>query len=344
MKTLVQIVCAGVLLTVLPGCAGGMKQISLRFDELEKKYLSVTRTNASMRNRVDDLENKVLLLQDEVETQRLIGMRAGPGPRATDPGDGLPVLRLSPGGSTPQPVTPSPALTKSVDISPLEYVAGSDTSEPDYADYGDTGSYGDSGDYRDSGSSAPVDGGSLDLSDSYSSIDDMGRVVKSRSDKSSRKQKDTAVKDRGDSDEDRAAKKTARATKADKKQQAARALDEYKAAYAVYNEGRIDEARAAFIAFVDKYPGHAYADNARYWVGECYYDVRDFENARTEFMRVITDYPDGNKVPDAMVKVGLCDQNLGRFDDARNMYDSVILTYPDSDAAGVAVKFMSRLQ
>lgn len=338
MKTLVQIVCAGVLLTMMPGCAGGMKQISLRFDELEKKYLSVTRTNASMRNRVDDLENKVLLLQDEVETQRLIGMRAGPGPRVTDPGDGLPVLRLSPGGSAPQPVAPSPALTKSVDISPIEYVAGSDTSEPDYVDYGDTG------DYEDSGSSAHVDGGALDLSDSYSSIDDMGRVVRSRSDKPSRRQKDTAVKDRGDSDGDSAGKKTARASKVDKKQQAAMALDDYKAAYAVYNDGRIEEARAAFIAFVDKYPGHAYADNARYWVGECFYDVRDFENARNEFMRVITDYPDGNKVPDAMVKVGLCDQNLGRFDDARNMYDSVILTYPDSDAAGVAVKFMSRLQ
>ncbi len=308
------------------GCAGNMREIRARFDELEMKYQSATRSNSALRSRLDDVENKVLLLQDELETQRLVGMRGGTAARPVAPD--LPVVKLA----------PSADVGESGDIGVFDYVSGADSTEPQHGrDSGDD--YGPGTDYSDQGEMPVTDGGSLDLGDTYSSIDDMGRVVESgRPSKSAKKS--------GGAENVKAAApaKPQKPKPVDRKLAAARALDEYKAAYDLYGDGRIDDARAAFGEFVDKYPTHAYADNARYWVGECWYDARDYEKARAEFMKVVSDYPDGNKVPDAMVKVGLCDQNLGRIEDARRMYDAVILTYPDSDAAGVAMKFIGRLQ
>lgn len=326
MKKLISCAILSVAVVMVSGCAGNMKEITARFDELDMKYQSATRSNASLRSRLDDVENKVLLLQDELETQRLVGMRGGSQPRL--PAADLPVVKL----------TPSKEGSGSRDIGVFDYVAGSDTSEPEYADY--EAEVPDSTDDVSSGRDAgPVDGGSLDIGDSYSSIDDMGRVVETSGKPAGRGSKPVAVKGSGDKPP-----KPIKVQPVDKKLAAARALDEYKAAYALYNEGNVDGARQAFVEFAEKYPAHAYADNARYWVGECWYDVREYEKARVEFMKVVSDYPDGNKVPDSMVKVGLCDQNLGRIEDARRMYDAVILTYPDSDAAGVAMKFIDRLQ
>ena len=314
---------------VLSGCAGSSKEIMARFDELDMKYQSATRSNAALRSRLDDVENKVLLLQDELETQRLVGMRGGSQPRV--PSADLPVVKLSPTSEGRQ----------STDIGVFDYVAGSDSTEPDYHDF----EVPEDASSSDDDEVGVVDGGSLDISDTYSSIDDMGRVVQSGSPKPGKGSKGATAARTADKPQGQPVpSKQAKTRPVDRKLAAARALDEYKAAYALYNDGSIDEARAAFIEFVDKYPAHAYADNARYWVGECWYDVRDYEKARAEFMKVVSDYPDGNKVPDAMVKVGLCDQNLGRADDARRMYDAVMLTYPDSEAAGVAMKFMERLK
>jgi tol-pal system protein YbgF len=308
------------------GCAGNMKEMTARFGEMDMKVQTLSRTNSGLRTRIDELENRILLLQDEVETQRLMGMRTGSQPSAgqTAPknvapqASGLPVLKLEPGAALPE----------------VDYVAGSDTSEPETANY----AYGEYDRAVADSEPKAVDGGTLDMSDSYQGIDDMGRVIPA----SGKGQKASKAKPARAVEPPPPPRKEKPADTA--KKAAARALDEYKAAYALYNEGRLDDARDAFSEFVNSHPKHAYADNARYWVGECWYDRRDFEKARVEFMRVISDYPDGNKVPDAMVKVGLSDQNLGRIQDARRMYDAVILTYPDSEAAAVATRLSGKLQ
>jgi len=99
----------------------------------------------------------------------------------------------------------------------------------------------------------------------------------------------------------------------------------------------------ALDAFATSNPRHPYADNARYWVGECDYDRRNWESARREFLRVVTDHPDGNKVPDAMVKVGLCQRMLRQDEEARRTFNAVMLTYPDSQAAAVAMKLLGEM-
>ena len=118
----------------------------------------------------------------------------------------------------------------------------------------------------------------------------------------------------------------------------------YKRAFDAYRHGEIAKAVKIFSSFVSRYPKHELADNALYWIGECYYDQRDFSTARTYFTRVITDYPSSNKVPDAMLKLGMCNEMEQRFEDAKRLFKAVMLSYPDSQAAKIAMQRIKSLR
>ena len=62
------------------------------------------------------------------------------------------------------------------------------------------------------------------------------------------------------------------------------------------------------------FPHHDYADNAQYWLGECFYDQQRYDQAAPEFRAVLTRWPTGNKAPDAMLKLGFSLIALGEVD------------------------------
>ena len=68
--------------------------------------------------------------------------------------------------------------------------------------------------------------------------------------------------------------------------------------------GRYREARYVFEQVVGRYPDHDLADNSLYWIGESYYTEYNFEDAIKAFSGVVDDYPKGNKAPAALLKVG----------------------------------------
>lgn len=121
------------------------------------------------------------------------------------------------------------------------------------------------------------------------------------------------------------------------------AVAEYEAAFALFRARRFDEALTSFAAFVQRYPRHSYADNALYWRGECYYARRDFRAALGEFEAVAARYPEGNKAPDAMLKAALSRAELGDVARARAMLFRLAEQFPRSDAARIAQERVARL-
>ena len=124
---------------------------------------------------------------------------------------------------------------------------------------------------------------------------------------------------------------------------AAEPLARYQAAYEVLRAGRPDEAAAMFREFVRLYPTHDYADNAQYWLGESYYTRQRYANAVPEFQTVFHRFPLGNKAPDAMLKLSYCLLAQGQGDKARGMLERVTTTYPRTDAARLASAKLAEL-
>lgn len=121
----------------------------------------------------------------------------------------------------------------------------------------------------------------------------------------------------------------------------ARAL--YQRYYAALRAGKHTDAIAGFRAFVEQYPQHDYADNAQYWLGEAYYDQKDYKRAMREFRRVVKNHPRGNKVPDSLLKIGYCYAALKEVDKARDVLQQVMRVYPASGPAKLAERRLSEL-
>lgn len=121
-------------------------------------------------------------------------------------------------------------------------------------------------------------------------------------------------------------------------------LSAYKAAYAMLGRREHEAAIAAFTSFLDRWPEHDYADNAQYWLGEAWYDQRDYGAALTEFHKVVRRYPSGNKAPDALLKIGYCHVKLGDAANARDVLSQVIEIYPKTEAAKLAAKRLDEMR
>jgi tol-pal system protein YbgF len=112
----------------------------------------------------------------------------------------------------------------------------------------------------------------------------------------------------------------------------------YHQAYATFKGGDYPTALKQFQSFLDTYPKSEYADNARYWIGECYHQLGDYERAIVEYEKVIKQYPHGDKVPSALLKQGFAFLGLGDRVDAKLLFQKVIKEYPQSPQAEIAAK------
>ncbi|TKJ42424.1 hypothetical protein CEE37_01715 [candidate division LCP-89 bacterium B3_LCP] len=90
------------------------------------------------------------------------------------------------------------------------------------------------------------------------------------------------------------------------------------------------EAAAIFKQLLRQNPNHQLADNSQYWLGECYYAMKQYENALAEFEKVFT-FPGSNKADVAQLKIGLCWKQLGKYPEAREQLIRLLSSYPDSE-------------
>jgi tol-pal system protein YbgF len=107
---------------------------------------------------------------------------------------------------------------------------------------------------------------------------------------------------------------------------------QYKKAHEAYAKHLFDEAIALFKEFLQLYPKHDLADNAQYWIGENYYDMKDYPNAILAFKEVMRHYEEGGKAPDALLKIGYSYVALDDPENARIYLEGVIKNYPFSEA------------
>ncbi len=120
--------------------------------------------------------------------------------------------------------------------------------------------------------------------------------------------------------------------------------DEYNDALRILSEERsFPRARLIFNRFISKNPTHELADDAQYWIGESYFEEKNFERAILAFNKVQVDYANGDKAPDALFKEALAFLSLGDKASARELLARVIQKYPNSSAAVAASERLKSL-
>ncbi len=117
----------------------------------------------------------------------------------------------------------------------------------------------------------------------------------------------------------------------------------YRQALAELRSGQHERAVAGFRRFVTQYPSHDFADNAQYWLGECFYDRKDYGAALREFRLVVERFPQGNKAPDALLKVGFSYLLVGNAQAGRQALGELVKAYPHHESAGLAAAKLSEL-
>jgi tol-pal system protein YbgF len=110
----------------------------------------------------------------------------------------------------------------------------------------------------------------------------------------------------------------------------------YNAAYNDYLKGSYDIALREFQEYLDNFPATDLADNATYWIGECYYRQRRFRQAVDQFDAVLERYPRSDKVAAATLKKGYAHLELGERSQGVVQLRHVIRQYPTSDEANLA--------
>ncbi len=118
----------------------------------------------------------------------------------------------------------------------------------------------------------------------------------------------------------------------------------YRTSLDAFNQGRYADAKAGLQKFVASGPAEDYLDNAFFWLGECAYGEGRYDDALGLFQKVVSEYADGNKVPDALLKVALSYERLQQLDRTKEVLAQLAATYPSTDAARRATERMRALQ
>jgi tol-pal system protein YbgF len=118
----------------------------------------------------------------------------------------------------------------------------------------------------------------------------------------------------------------------------------YEAAQGQRKIGNYQGAIAGFRNFIAQYPKSTLSHRAQYWIGDSYYNLRDFKNAIASQQRLISAYADSASVPDALLNIASSQLELGDAAAARRTMDGLVARYPASEAAEKARRRLATLK
>lgn len=112
----------------------------------------------------------------------------------------------------------------------------------------------------------------------------------------------------------------------------------YREAFGAWRRGELQTCVEDFREFLQNFESSPYADDALYWMADCYTRQGDLEKAILRFDDVVKRYPEGNKAPDALFRQGEVLLELGPAyqQAARDVFERVVSEYPDSPRADEA--------
>jgi tol-pal system protein YbgF len=112
-------------------------------------------------------------------------------------------------------------------------------------------------------------------------------------------------------------------------------IEAYRAAYAAWRNDDTQACIDQFRQFLQTKASSPFADDASFWMADCYFKQGDYKTAILRFDDVVSRYPTGNKAADALYRQGeaLLRLGPGYTKAAGKAFERVLREYPESDRA-----------
>lgn len=117
----------------------------------------------------------------------------------------------------------------------------------------------------------------------------------------------------------------------------------YDSAYSDYLQGNYDLAILGFRRYTEDYGSDELADNATYWIGECYYSQGKFKQAIEQFDKVLNDFPDSDRTPSTLLRKGYAYLELGQRGAGIVQLQNVSCQHAGTDEAHLALQRLAQL-
>jgi tol-pal system protein YbgF len=118
----------------------------------------------------------------------------------------------------------------------------------------------------------------------------------------------------------------------------------YDEAFQLFQGGKFEAARAEFSSYLERYPKTDLADNAQFWLGECYYSEKKYREAIAAYEKTIKDYPESDKVSSALLKQGMAFLELGDKTAGKILLKKVVQGHPQSNQAKIALNKLATIK
>jgi tol-pal system protein YbgF len=119
-------------------------------------------------------------------------------------------------------------------------------------------------------------------------------------------------------------------------------MAEYESARTQFERFDYDGAIQSFQKILTLYPSHSEADNCQYWIGECYYGMKQYQQAVMEFQKVFA-YTQTDKHDDAQLMIGLSYAKSGQKEKAQYEFKAFLDTYAGSEYSRIAERYYKNI-
>lgn len=118
---------------------------------------------------------------------------------------------------------------------------------------------------------------------------------------------------------------------------------DYERAFGFLQDGNHERASTAFSRIIDEHPDSHFAADARFWLAESHYIVREFDAAEEHFQVVVETGSDARRA-EALMKLGFIQYERGQWQEARTLLQQVVDQHPGTTSALLARDRLSELQ
>lgn len=113
------------------------------------------------------------------------------------------------------------------------------------------------------------------------------------------------------------------------------------AAYGLFRNASYANAAIAFADFLKKYPDSVHVPNAKFWLGDTQFALKDYKSALETYRALLKEGSNPSKAPDILFNIAACQQALKAVSQANATLKQLMTKYPESNAAAKAKKLLA---